>query len=58
MKTIWIPKLNELVKWQGKLFNFISVDSEGKCKIKQFTTTKRITKKFSNIDISELERLS
>jgi len=53
MKTNWIPQPNELVRWQGKLFNVISVDMGGKCKIKGFTTTRRIAKKFI-VDISEL----
>lgn len=51
----WIPKPNELVRWQGKLFTVISVNMGGKCKIKKFTTTRRISEKLSNIDISELE---
>lgn len=57
MKTNWIPKQNELVEWQGKLFNIISVDMGGKCKIKGFTTTRRITKKFT-VDVSELKQIS
>lgn len=56
--TNWIPEPKELVEWKGKLFNIISVDMGGKCKIKAFTTTKRIAKKFSNIDISELTKIS
>ena len=57
MKTeTWIPQRNELVKWNGKLHRIISVDMGGKCKIKVFSTTNRITKKFSGIDINELER--
>lgn len=52
----WIPKSNELVKWNGKLFTIISCDLGGKCKIKAFTTTRRITKKFSDIDVSELQK--
>jgi hypothetical protein len=56
-KTTWIPQPNELVRWNGKLFNIISVDLGGKCKIKQFTTTIRIGKKFSNIDVSELQKV-
>lgn len=54
----WIPKPDQIVKWKNKLFTIISCDMGGKCKIKQFTTTRRITKKFSGIDISELEKLS
>ena len=53
----WIPQPNELVRCKGKLFNIISVDLGGKCKIKQFTTTRRIGKKFSNIDVSELQKV-
>ncbi len=55
--TNWIPQPNELVRWNGKLFNIISVDLGGKCKIKQFTTTRRIGKKFSNIDVKELQKV-
>ena len=55
MKT-WIPQPNETVRWNGKLFTIISCDMGGKCKIKAFTTTRRITKKFSDIDINELEK--
>lgn len=55
---IWIPKPNETIRWKGKLFTIISCNMGGKCKIKQFSTTGRITKKFSDIDISELEKLS
>lgn len=50
-----IPQPNTLVRFNGKLFVIISCNLGGKCKIKGFTTTKRITKKFSDIDISELE---
>ena len=57
MKTNWIPKQNELVEWQGKLFNIIYVDMGGKCKIKGFATTRRITKKFT-VDVSELKQIS
>lgn len=53
----WIPKANELVRWNNKLFIVISCDLGGKCKIKGFTTTKRITKTLRNIDISELTNL-
>ena len=57
MKTQnWIPKQNELVKWNGKLFNVISVSMGGKCLLKGFTTTRRFTKQFKDVDISELER--
>lgn len=55
----WIPNQNELVrlKANNKLCVIISVDMGGKCKLKEFTTTKRITKKYSNIDISEINKL-
>ena len=53
-----IPKPNEFVKWNEKLFVVISVDMGGKCKIKQFTTTRRISKIFSGVDISELRNVS
>lgn len=56
--TNWIPQPNEIVKWNGKLFKIISVDLGGKCKIKQFTTTQRISKKFAGIDISELSKIN
>ena len=52
----WIPQPNELVRWNGKLFNIISVDLGGKCKIKVLTTTRR-SKNFSNIDVSELQKV-
>jgi hypothetical protein len=55
MNTNWIPQPKELVKWQDKLFSIISIDMGGKCKIKAFTTTRRITKKFI-VDISELTK--
>jgi hypothetical protein len=54
----WIPEPNELVRWQGKLHRVVSVDLGGKCKIKRITTTKRITKTMSNIDISELQNMN
>ncbi len=59
MNTLtWFPKVNEMVHWNGKLFIVISCDMGGKCKIKKFTTTRRITEKFSGIDICELQQLS
>lgn len=54
---IWIPKEKELVKWKGKLYTVISVNLGGKCNLKQFSTTSRITKKISEVDISELEKV-
>jgi len=58
MKTTnWIPQPNELVRFNGKLFNIISINLDNKCTIKQFTSTKRIGKKFSNINISELQKI-
>jgi hypothetical protein len=53
METNWIPKPGESVRWNGKLFNVISVNLGGQCRIKGHTTTGRITKKFT-VDISEL----
>ena len=51
----WIPKENQLVKWNGKLFNVISVSMGGKCNLRGFTTTRRITKRFKDVDINELQ---
>lgn len=45
----WIPKENELVNWNGKLFNVISVNMGGKCNLKAFTTTRR------DVDINEIQ---
>lgn len=56
-EIVWHPEKNELVKWNGKLHRIISVSMAGKCKIKVFSTTNRITKKFSDIDIDDLEKL-
>jgi len=53
-KSNWFPAPNELVKFRGQLFNIISVDMGGKCKIKQSKTRKVL----SNIDISELEMVN
>lgn len=53
-KQTWIPQPNETVKWKGKLTTIISCNLGGKCKIKGVT----IKKTFSDIDISELEKLS
>lgn len=56
--TTWIPKPHEIVKYKGKLFTIISCNLGGKCKIKMFNTTARNTKRFFDIDISELEKIS
>jgi hypothetical protein len=53
MEKNWIPKPEELVRWQGKLYTVISVDFGGKVKIKKFTTTRRISEKYI-VDVSEL----
>ena len=56
--TNWIPKPSDLVRWEGKIFKIVSIDLGGKCRIKQFTTTKRIGKTFTEIDVSELKKVS
>ena len=55
--TIWIPKPNELVCWKGRIYKVISCNLGGKCTLKHFTTTKRITQKFSDVDVSELTKI-
>jgi len=58
MTTIWIPKPNELVKFNGKLHRVISCNFGGKCIIKKFSSTNRSLPLIKDIDISELERIS
>jgi hypothetical protein len=48
----WLPQPNETIRFNGKLFNFISIDFGGKCKIKDLKSKKVL----SNIDISELQK--
>lgn len=56
-KQLWIPRPNELVRWNGKFCIIIYVDLDGKCRIKDYTTTHWLTKRFT-VDVSELERIS
>ena len=53
----WIPQEKELVKWRDKLYVVLSVNLGGKCKIKQFTLSKRMSRVFTDIDVSELSRV-
>jgi len=48
----WLPQPNQKILFNGKLFNFISIDFGGKCKIKDLKSKKVL----SNIDISELQK--
>lgn len=54
---IWIPKSREIVRYKEKLYWVIGCNLGGKCVIKEFATTSRITKKIKDIDISELQKV-